>query len=84
MSMHNENNANRKEHATNKFVRAIATDPFTKTTVDRPGRAPAQPVATGPACKIVAVDADCDDESDQIKLRIEAKVIEAVDTRFEP
>ena len=66
-----------------QFVRAIATVLFTKTTVDYPGRAPAQPGATEAACKIVAVDADCDDESDQIRLRIEAQVTEAVDTRFE-
>ena len=66
-----------------QFVRAIATASFTKTTVDYPGRAPAQPVATGAACKIVAVDADCDDESGQVELRIEAQVTEAVHTRFE-
>jgi len=66
-----------------QFIRAIATASFTKTTVDYPGRAPAQPVATGAACKIVAVDADCDDESGQVELRIEAQVTEAVHTRFE-
>ena len=41
------------------------------------------PVATGAACKIVALDADCDDESGQVELRIEAQVTEAVDIRFE-
>src|SRR2546423_1871660 len=60
-----------------QFIRAIATPSFTKMTVDYPGRAPAQPVATAAACKIVAVDADCDDESGQVELRIEAQVIEA-------
>ena len=66
-----------------QFVWAIATALFTKTTVDYPGRAPAQPAATGAACKIVAVDADCNDESGQVEARIEAQVIEAVHIRFE-
>jgi len=66
-----------------QFVWAIATALFTKTTVDYPGRAPAQPAATGAACKIVAVDADCDDESGQVEVRIEAQVTEAVQIRFE-
>ncbi len=60
-----------------RFIRAIATASFTKTTVHYPGRAPAQPVATGAACKIVAVDADRDHESDQVESRIEAQVTEA-------
>jgi len=66
-----------------QFIQAIATASFTKTTVDYPRRAPAQLVATGAACKIVAVDADCDHESGQVELRIEAQVTEAVHIRFE-
>ena len=57
-----------------QFVRAIATASLTKTVVDYPGEAPAQPVATGAAWKILATDADWDDESGQVELRIEAQV----------
>jgi hypothetical protein len=57
-----------------QFVRAIATASLTGTVVDYPGEAPAQPVATGAAWKILGVDADWDDESGQVELRIEAQV----------
>jgi hypothetical protein len=57
-----------------QFIRAIATASLTKTVVDYPGRASAQPVATGAAWKILGVDADWDDESGQVELRIEAQV----------
>ena len=46
-----------------QFVRAIATASLTGTVVDYPGEAPAQPMATGAAWKILGVDADWDDES---------------------
>ena len=64
-----------------QFIRAIATASFTKATVQ--GEHGRSPVATGAACKIVALDADCDDESGQVELRIEAQVTEAVHIRFE-
>ena len=57
-----------------QFIRALATASLTKTVVDYPGTAPAQPVATGAAWKILGVDADWDDESGQVELRIEAQV----------
>jgi len=57
-----------------QFVRAIATASLTKTVVDYSGTAPAQPEATGAAWKILGVDADLDDESGQVELRIEAEV----------
>ena len=57
-----------------QFVRAIATASLTKTFVDYPGTAPAQPVAIGAAWEILGVDADLDDESGQVELRIEAEV----------
>ena len=57
-----------------QFVRAIATASLTKTVVDYPERASAQPLATGAAWKILGMDADWDDESGQVELRIEAQV----------
>src|SRR5213596_3685765 len=38
-----------------QFIRAVATASLTKTVVDYPGRASAQPVATGAAWKILGV-----------------------------
>jgi hypothetical protein len=57
-----------------QFIRAIATASLTKTVVDYPEREPVQPLATGAAWNILAVDADWDDESGQVELRIEAQV----------
>jgi hypothetical protein len=57
-----------------QFVRAIATASLTKTVVDYPERAPGLPLATGAAWKILGADADWDDESGQVELRIEAQV----------
>jgi len=57
-----------------QFLRAVATASFTKTVVDYSGKVPAQPVATGAAWEILLVDADWDDESGQVELRIEAQV----------
>src|SRR6266487_4901207 len=48
-----------------QFVRAIATASLTKTVVDYPETASAQPLGAGAAWKILGVDADWDDESGQ-------------------
>ena len=57
-----------------EFVRAIATASLAETYFDTPGGAPAQPVALGASWRILGVDADWDDESGRVELRIETEV----------